>query len=221
MYSAGMQQPPGPPSPQQFPPFPPAEKPKSGIPTWVIVLIAVIGAVVVLGGALATIAISGVNRYLASAKSVEAKVTVGAISRAAAAAYERESVGSALLDVPEGEHRLCASATPVPATLDKVRGAKYVPSSAPGLDFATGSAIAGWTCLRFTMETPMYYRYQYNQGSGYLVPSLSPGADGFEASAQGDLNGDGVLSTFAIAGKVGPSGAVVVSPSVYIENEFE
>ncbi len=207
-----MQQPPGPHQQAPYPSAPPPAKPKGGFPTWLIVVLAIIGFFVLIVGPLATLAISGMNRYLGAAKSSEAKVTVGAISRAAVVAYER-SAGS-------GPAQLCDSAVPVPATLASVRAMKYTPREG-GVDFDTGTPTAGWRCLMFAMNTPMYYRYNYIRGSGYLVPSLAPGANAFEASAQGDLNGDGAPSTFAITGAVGPSGAVVIRPQIYIENEFE
>ena len=47
--------------------------------------------VVAIIGVLAALAIYGVRRYLASSKTSEAKNTVGAISRGATAAFERET----------------------------------------------------------------------------------------------------------------------------------
>ncbi|MBM4360216.1 MAG: prepilin-type N-terminal cleavage/methylation domain-containing protein, partial [Deltaproteobacteria bacterium] len=77
--------------------------------------------VVAIIGVLAALAIYGVRRYLASAKTSEAKNTLGAISRASQAAYERENAASE--EVAEGSnstsasHQLCATATTVPATV--------------------------------------------------------------------------------------------------------
>ena len=143
----------------------------------------------------------------------EAKNTVGAISRAAQAAYEREEF---VKGVPV--HRLCTSAIPVPARVPSAK--RYAPSPAPGVDFQSGTASAGWTCLRFGMSNPMYYQYHYQQGSGWVVPSGAPGPDGFEAAAVGDIDGDGVKSTFARTGKVS-GGALMLSTNLYIDNEFE
>src|ERR1700760_3819622 len=53
--------------------------------------------VVAIIGVLAALAIYGVRRYLATAKTSEAKNTIGAISRAAVAAYERETTPNELL----------------------------------------------------------------------------------------------------------------------------
>src|SRR5947207_820104 len=84
--------------------------------------------VVAIIGVLAALAIYGVTRYIASAKTSEAKEKVGAISRAAVAAYERENYANELLgDGKESAtttHLLCkATAGPVPAAIPK--GKKY------------------------------------------------------------------------------------------------
>lgn len=219
-----MQQPPGYSSHQApYPPAPPAQKPKSGLPVWAIVLIVIVGLVLVFGGALAVLAFNGMNKYLAAAKSAEAKSTVGSIARAAVAAYDYETAPMEADLAPElaPGHHLCGTATPVPSTLALVRGTQYTPRSTPGVDFESGDARTGWKCLRFSVNQPIRYQYRYTQGSGYLVPSLAPGRDGFEVTAQGDLDGDGVPSTFALVGTVGSDDTVKVSPSLHVQDEAE
>jgi type IV pilus assembly protein PilA len=195
----------------QSPYAPPAPPKKTN--TCLIVAIVLVVIAVPLVGTVAALGIYGVRRYLAAAKTAEAKNTVGAISRAAVSAYEYETVAGA------SSHRLCASAITVPSRVPA--GNKYQPSSAAGADFDSGSTTAGWRCLKFTMSYPMYYQYQYHQGSGYVVPGAgSPGPNGFEVAAFGDLNGDGVKSTFARTGQV-VGGSVALSTTLFIENEFE
>lgn len=196
------------PYPQQPPP--PAKK---GMSTClIVVLVAAVLAVPALG-VFAALGIYGVRRYIASSKTAEAKNTIGAISRAAVSAYEREA-----LDEGQATHKLCKPALPVPARVPSAR--KYVPSSAAGADFNTGAADTGWKCLRFSMTMPMYYQYHYQQGGGWVTPEAAPGADGFEAAAVGDLDGNGVHSRFSRAGRV-VGGSVVVSTSLFIDKEFE
>jgi type IV pilus assembly protein PilA len=190
---------------------------KKGFPVWAIILLVVGGLGVLFVIILVTLGIYGTRKYLAAAKTAEAKNTIGAISRDAQAAYEREQEP----DRTGGAHRLCETGNPVPASMSFIKGTKYQPNSAPGTDFNVGSATTGWPCLKFTMVSPMYYRYQYHKGSGYLAPSVAPGPNGFEASAQGDLDGNGTFSTFARTGTVGPSGTVVMATTVFVDNEFE
>ena len=72
-----------PPYAQQPPPQ------KKGMSTCLIVAIVVAALAVPMIGIMATLGIYGVRKYLASAKTSEAKNTIGAISRAAVAGYER------------------------------------------------------------------------------------------------------------------------------------
>ena len=73
----------------------------------------------------------------------------------------------------------------------------------------------GFACLHFVMDQPQYYSYMYT-ASG----SSNPG-DSFVAIANGDLNGDGVLSTFSLAGAINGSYALNVAPNMNVVNEEE
>jgi type IV pilus assembly protein PilA len=162
-------------------------------------------------GVFAALAIYGMNRYLRAAKTAEAKSTVGAIARHAVAAYERESfIGGREV------HRLCGSSSRVPAS--PPRATKYAPSMAEGADFNAGDANSGWKCLGFSLSTPIYYAYRYEKGAGSGKSGAT--ANGFEVSAEGDLDGNGVRSFFARGADV-RNGAVVLSTQMVIENEFE
>jgi type IV pilus assembly protein PilA len=193
--------------------------------------------VVAIIGVLAALAIYGVRRYLASAKTSEAKNTVGAISRGAAAAFERETTASEL--VAEGtssvgaSHALCDSTGanapghgPVPAALASVAGTKYQPVTAEGSDFETGTSLGGWKCLKFTLTQPIYYQYHYNKGGGFVSAGLTGapayGAESFEAAAQGDLDADAAASTFSRGGTVNTTtGQLILATQVFIDAEFE
>jgi type IV pilus assembly protein PilA len=176
--------------------------------------------VVAIIGVLAALAIYGVSKYLASAKMSEAKNTIGGITRSATEAYERETYSNELLadgaTSKTAMHVLCLSAAAkVPAAIPK--GTKYQPSTANGADFNTGDNTGGWKCLKFEMTQPTYFSYGYKQAA-----DAKTGADatGFSATAEGDLNGDGVSSYFG-RGAVLRNGQVVLSTTVYTENESE
>jgi type IV pilus assembly protein PilA len=178
--------------------------------------------VVAIIGILAALAIFGVRRYLASAKSSEARNTVGAITRASVAAFERETMQSQLLTDGGLSTSLvnvfCTSASPVPASAASIKGFKYQPSTVDGVDFNAGSTVASWKCLKFSMTQPTYYQYGYVTGAGSGKSGAT--AAGFEATAQGDLDGNAVLSLFARGADV-RSGQVVLSTQIYVQNEFE
>jgi hypothetical protein len=57
------------------------------------------------------------------------------------------------------------------------------------------------------MEQPQYYMYQY------VAANTTSTAGAYSATANGDLNGDGNLSTFTVSGSV-QSGALATSPVI-------
>lgn len=195
------------PAPHQAPP-----PKRSGFPVWLIVVMVVAVLGVLSVGILAALGIYGTRRYVQSAKTAEAKATVATIARGARAAFEQERAEA-------NRHVLCATATDVPAAVPK--GTKYMPRSGANLDFETGDEKTGWRCLRFSMTQPIYYQYSYRANGGYTVPAAqAPSGSGFEASAHGDLDGDGTQSLFALTGAV-QGEDLVVSPQIFIDDELE
>jgi hypothetical protein len=170
----------------------------SGSQLWIVVLV-VLGGLVVFGGILAVLAISGVRKYLQNAKMAEALSSVSAIGRAAETSYETESPPT-----------LCARASkPVPESINMVTGKKYQSSS---VDWSRDAAAnAGFACLHFDVDVPQYYQYDYDTtGSA----SRQAEGDGFRAIAKGDLNGDRHTSSFILTGRIGKSGALEINPSI-------
>jgi len=178
--------------------------------------------VVAIVGILAVLAIYGVRKYLANAKTAEARNSLGQIAKDAAAAYERESMTGAVLAQGAAaamSRSLCGSAAAaVPVAVPA--GAKYQSSPAdwanPADIGAAGVAQKGFPCLKFTMDAPQYYSYNYVlAGAGTAVN------DQFTATAQGDLNGDAVLSTFTLLGKIGAGFVLNVAPNISEVNPEE
>lgn len=185
--------------------------------------------VVAIIGVLAALAIFGVNRYLKSAKTSEAKNAIGRISRGAQEAYERENNTQEMVALGNtsaaSSHALCNSSTPVPMDGSVPQSKKYVPNNIPNNDFNSGTASAGWKCLRFDMNDPIYYSYQYQKDGAYFGPAVGAaaiGANGFEAAARGDLDADGVNSVFTLSGQVETTtGTLNRSTQIFIYEEFE
>jgi type IV pilus assembly protein PilA len=181
--------------------------------------------VVAIIGVLAALAFYGVIKYLASARTAEAKGNVGAISQLSINVFEREYAESELLGAgaisKSAVNYLCSSAKAVPDTVP--HGVKYQPKDGATEDFHSGTPIEGWLCLGFSISSPVYYQYNYTKGTGYVSPPLGgpdPGADGFEAAAVGDLDGDNEVSTFARSGTVSNK-RLRVSTQVFVHEEFE
>lgn len=151
--------------------------------------------VVAIIGVLAALAIYGVRKYLANAKTAEARTAIGRIAKDASSAWDREGMAGAVLDPGDSaanSRTLCDDAPAVPDDLGAIGNKKYQSKVA---EWKAG----GWSCLRFSMEGPQYFQYLYE-----AEPRSNPGAEGdtFVATAHGDLNGNGNPSTFSLTGKV-------------------
>src|SRR5690606_38489001 len=154
--------------------------------------------VVAIAGVLAALATYGVRKYINTAKRSEAHQALGKIAKDAITAFAREGMDGQVLPQAESaevSHQLCGSApNTVPGDKAKIQGRKYQSNED---DWAAGDARTGWQCLKFTMRDPQYFMYGYSvSGEG------TQAGDGFVASAQGDLNGDGSLSLFELRGDI-------------------
>ncbi|HEX2881296.1 MAG TPA: prepilin-type N-terminal cleavage/methylation domain-containing protein, partial [Polyangiaceae bacterium] len=140
---------------------------------------------------LATLAIYGVDKYVKTSKTTEARNTLGQISKDVGTAYLREAMEGTVLSLGHTaakSNALCPPVAPVPVDIAAVRGKKY--QSEPA-DWAQ----VGWTCLRFGMTDPQYYQYQYTVNGDLGATNTT-----FQVSAAGDLDADLTESWFAYNG---------------------
>jgi len=171
--------------------------------------------VVAIIGVLSTLAIQGVRRYLANAKSAEARNALGTMARNAVDAYDKEKfattgVMAAGAVQSTGSKQFCATAAAtVPPAIGQVKAQKY--QSNP-IEWAAGNVTTGWQCLKFSVDSPQAYLYKY------VGTTAIDGA--FTATAQGDLDGDGTPSTFEIFGKA-DNGVARFSPGIKETNPDE
>jgi len=198
--------------------------------------------VVAIIGVLAALAIYGVTRYLASSKTSEAKNTIGAISRGAQGAYEREQTAPQLLaDGVAGtvfSHDLCGTSNVSIAAVPA--GRKDQPDPATFSTFASGNSTnVGWLCLKFSISDPTYYQYGYTSNrqaaavpageTAGAAPAPAPlvalqaiPAPGFMVWAQGDLNNNTTFSQFGIEGAVNTATHTIkMQTQLMIVNELE
>jgi type IV pilus assembly protein PilA len=173
--------------------------------------------VVAIVGVLAVLAVYGVRKYIANAKTAEAKNSLGQIGKDAVTAYEGERMKAAVL-VAGGQaavtRRICPSAAnSVPAVLLSVKGAKYQSTAAEWSPVADVQQNNGFPCLKFEMTAPQYYLYDFKSDS-VAGDDTSVGTN-FSATAQGDLNGDTNPSTFTVQGTItAPDTRLLVSPAI-------
>jgi len=170
--------------------------------------------VVAIVGILAALAIFGVKKYVTNSKTAEARNTLGQISKDGAAAWSRDIMKGDILDDGAkvgGSNALCGDAEAVPTVVPA--GEKYQSKTGAGLDYNSGDATTGWTCLKFSMEGPQYYQYQY-------ITTAPASGKGFNSVATGDLNGDGKKGTFTRVAEI-RNGQVVLSPTLVEVNPDE
>jgi type IV pilus assembly protein PilA len=162
--------------------------------------------VVAIIGVLAALAIYGVRKYIANAKTAEARMTLGRIAKDASSAFNREQTTGAVLATGASANIaniLCGGAdNAVPTAIAAISGAKYQSSPA---EWRAGTQVKGWFCLRFSMQDPQYFQYAYT--------AADSSATEFTAIAHGDLNADTTTSTFALAAKI-QAGVVNIAPNI-------
>jgi len=174
--------------------------------------------VVAIVGVLAVLAIFGVRKYIANAKTAEAKNSLGQIGKDSQAALEREIMTGkvvAAAGTADISRRLCESATAtVPASVGSVKGKKYQPDTTITADWGKDKGTAtvaskGFACLKYEMTSPHYYMYNYTSDS-----TTSTIGTKMTASAEGDLNGDGVTSRFELLGEVTTEKLLKLAPAI-------
>ena len=187
---------------------------------------AILAAVAGIGAA---IAIPAFSKYTRRSKTSEARVQLAKLFDATAAYYIEEHVerGENALDLAphrcpnNGEAKGQTGITP-PLSVDcsKGPGGRCV----PGIDGSGGDGYYDfrlwqtdvWEGLNFQQEQAHYFHYNFiweNDQSGF-------GACLFTAQAFGDLDGDGVFSTFERAGAADMNG-VNGAAGLYVEGELE
>jgi len=160
--------------------------------------------VVAILGILAAVAIVGFTRYMARAKTNEAVDKLSHLFRNSStyATAERTSrgVSGTMLQT-----QFPTTQALTPATIP---GATKVVDAPGTWDTPT------WSALSFGISDPHYYSYEYvSSGAGVGAA--------FTARANGDLDGDGTLSTFERAAILNASREVQGSQGVYSINDSE
>lgn len=160
--------------------------------------------VVVIIGILSALAVYGVEKYRAQAKTAEPRQLLGRIAKDQLAAFEAERQESTVLSfggTAESARSLCpdASGRPLgigtaqsPVAIPAIQSSKWQPSPSDFRD-------EGWSCLGFSVSTPLYFGY--GMDATQAGTSAAPG-DEFTAFAIGDLDGDTQPSTMELQGIV-------------------
>ncbi len=170
--------------------------------------------VVAIVGVLAVLAVFGVRKYIANAKTAEARNSLGQLAQNAVGAYEREKIASNAVmadnsSVGYSQSFCLTAAATVPSSKTAIAAKKY---QSQKTDWEAGDATTGWQCLKFVLDQPQYFMYGYTGSAGT--------AGAFTATANGDLNGDGSTSAFTLGGSVS-AGRAKIAPAIAETNPEE
>lgn len=170
--------------------------------------------VVTIVGVLAVLAVYGIRKYVANAKTAEAKNALGQMGKDAVNAFEGQRSPNAIVGIGGSistTRQTCGSAAAsVPTSLDAVSGKKYQSQRSDWANNADVGPSRGFPCLRFEMNTPQYYMYSYASST-----PAGGSADGekITGTANGDLNGNKIASTFTVSGTI-QEGRLVIAPAL-------
>mgnify|MGYP000852465654 FL=1 len=193
---------------------------------------------VVLAGLVGVVGTVIFRRQLFASRAVAVRAEVGSLAPYVYYAFERSSVRMGAASV----QTLCRSAQPVPREVAEIRGKSYAHRpedwTPPGTDERDEGRqfLVGFRCLDYAgpghngpavsrdpggreRTAPpsklLYFQMNYTSDSSPTSPGTA-----FEASARGDLDGDGDLSRIATTGKV-RDGRLLIQPSLEVENPEE
>jgi hypothetical protein len=145
-------------------------------------------------------------RHTPKAKTTEAIINVKKIYDGARSYYEFEAnAGGRISSIARQFPRTPAYPGPVPplGTCCKSPGGQCAPEPKLWTDPV-------WQALKFSVDDPHYYSYEYRStGTAFTV------------IAYGDLNCDGVYSTFEMIGSIGIDGTISGSADIMKDRELE
>ena len=170
-------------------------------------LIEVMVAVAIVG-ILATLAIPAFVSYMARSKTAQASQNIDQLYKLAAVYYTRELSGQGMPSTVTG-HCIVDSASRTPdVPLSKKQDLDLTAADDPELH-----------ALKFAVADLVYFAYgETSSGGGCGKPINSPLYTFF---ANGDLDGDGIWSTFELAAGSNGSNEFFHARGVYIINESE
>ena len=141
-----------------------------------------------LAAVLSAVGMYALARYVRHAKTVEAASSVNRIASNAVEFYDTSDGTQPAAANPAAVHAMRhfppSAASPVPSDELTVRGHRYQSNLADW-------SVSPWRELHFSMVEPQSYRYQFvAEGAGATAKAT--------VSAEGDLDGDGIRSTYAL-----------------------
>jgi type IV pilus assembly protein PilA len=182
--------------------------------------------VVAIIGILAAVAIPAYMNFTKQAKTSEAHENLGALYKGARAYYEGTRFAGTAIAAPGGVGQAVTGCV--------VGGADFMlPGTVPGVNpvtidwsNATDVNVAAFTAVMFQVQDPVYYQYtimnQHGAGCGTVpVPQGNGVTPVYTFIANGNLDGDAIISTFELFTGINSDNVMYRSPSITAINELE
>src|SRR5262249_42411345 len=177
-------------------------------------------------GILAAVAIPAFMKNARKAKTTEATVNLKKLQDGAVSYYhEEKNAAGSVVPIAKQFPGVAATGLIQPDDSCCKKGAA-TGQKCPPTDGVWSDPV--WQALKFSMDDPYYYQYAYVRlgtgKSGAGVPTLGGTATAgeyFYADALGDLNCDGVYSTFEMLGAVSGDGSVTTGGGLFKDKELE
>ena len=163
--------------------------------------------VVAIIGILAAVAIPAFMKYIRRSKTTEATMNIRKLFDSSVSYYQEEHADRGIGTALPRQFPASVALTPAVSACTAGSSKKITPNS-------TYFSAATWQALNFSVDDPFYFQYSYD-GAGTGV------ASSFTARANGDLNCDGVLSTFERVGLVDASNNVNGGAGLFQNKELE
>jgi type IV pilus assembly protein PilA len=162
--------------------------------------------VVAIIGLLAAVAIPAFMKYIRRSKTVEASQNLGKLYGASVAYYEAEHANLAQQIVDKQFPDQSGGPTPAKGSC--------CPRKCDPTAWTASWQTPVWASLNFSVDDPFYYSYQYDSAGA------NAGAN-FSAWAFGDLNCNGVYSTFLRGGRIDAQNYVTGGGGLYSNLDIE